>query len=220
MHTPWECTWTSRFLGICGTFSKPLFPKASHPSAFPPNFFGLVCCLPQLLSIASCSSNKYIYLPVNDFSKLSRASHFLALGEFWVRQDKGKSFVLVFQGSTGQIKANYYSSLWMRSFLLPLVLVLVPVPRVQAIIFKASTELENEGWDQGKLKCHKTCYCNQQPASFPWLSVSLYLSASGGCCKLLVRFQCSKRVDSAHFKLLLWRTDFRSSLLCHCHWCP
>ena len=186
---------------------KALISQSISSFSLSPQLLWLVCCLPQLLSIASCSRNKYIYLPVNDFNKFSRASHFL--GEFWVRQDKGKSFVLVFQGSTGQVKTNYYNSLSMRSFLLPLVLVLVPVPvpvpvpRGQAIIFKASTELENGGWDQGKLKCHKTCYCNQNPASFPWLSVSLYLSASSGCCKLLVSFQCSKRVDSASFCQLL-----------------
>lgn len=46
----WACVCLSRLTGVCGSFSKPLFPQTSHSPAFPPKFFKLflVClnCFP------------------------------------------------------------------------------------------------------------------------------------------------------------------------------
>lgn len=64
------CAWTARFLGLGGSFSKPLFSKAVHTSAFPLKL--LFVYLFQLLSLASGGISEYIY-PLNVFKQMTPA---------------------------------------------------------------------------------------------------------------------------------------------------
>lgn len=60
-----------------------------------------------------------------------------ALGEFQVRQNRGKPFEWVFQRATRKVKTNNHHSWRIRSVVLPSALVLIP--GMQAVVSKANT---------------------------------------------------------------------------------
>lgn len=145
MHWSWECTWSFWFPGICGSFSKPLLSKDSHPLAFPPNLFGVLFAP----TVIHCLMQHQLinFLLINVFNKLLPSSHFLALANSELGKIKSP-FVPVFQGTTRQVKTNYYNSLWMRSFCALWYCYWYQEGR---LIFKTTTELENGEMPQSSL---------------------------------------------------------------------
>lgn len=123
MHRSWECTWSFWFPGICGSFSKPLLSKDSHPLAFPPNLFGVLFAP----TVIHCLMQHQLinFLLINVFNKLLPSSHFLALAKFWIRQDK-VTFCASLPGHHQTGKNKLLQFFVNEVILRPLVLLLVP----------------------------------------------------------------------------------------------
>lgn len=58
--SPWFCTWSNYFQGICGNFSKPIFPKHLTPQSFFPKLFDVSMVCPNCYSLPCLApANKF-----------------------------------------------------------------------------------------------------------------------------------------------------------------
>lgn len=92
----WLCAWPSIFLGICESFSKPFFPKASNSLLLLPD---LLVSLTFASMIFPCPRQQWL-IHLNVFNPCSGPPFPVAtsaLGEFEVRQNKSKPFEPVLQ---------------------------------------------------------------------------------------------------------------------------
>lgn len=68
-----------------GVFQSPYSPKHLYSPVFLPSFFGSSIVCPNCYPLPHVATT--IYSLVSVFNQLPLAGHFLALWEFWVRQD-------------------------------------------------------------------------------------------------------------------------------------
>lgn len=146
-HLFWPCTRPSRFLGLCQSFSHPLFSKFLIIQPF---FLGswLLCSLFISTCIHCPRRQKLIHFSLNVFDKC----HTSALVDLRVGWDTANPLS---QSSREppQVRTSSHSSLRRQLILL------FPGTGTCAgcgLLFKATAKQWGKGCDQGQLKCQET----------------------------------------------------------------
>lgn len=95
---------TLKFPGICGRFSKFLFPKVSHSPAILPKISDLFTVYPNFYPLLLAARTNV--LAFKCFNKCLPVVVMSVLGEFQINLNKSKSLELVLQGATRQVQIN------------------------------------------------------------------------------------------------------------------
>lgn len=166
--------------------SKVLFPKVCYC----PN-----CSLKLLFNLLLASA--FIHLVRQNYHTClyMRSSHTpwvaaLALGLFCL--GKIKAILLSQSSREPPDETNNYNSLKIKSTMF----FLIPLPEMQPVTSKVTTELRSWEGDYEKLKCHKVAAVILFSSNIQLLFLSNY---SYGCCTLLVSFQSSKSLILTEF---------------------
>lgn len=164
---PWACMWLSGLPSIHESFWKTLYP---HLSPFPTSSFpGFQVCL---LLAPGAAANTCAFKGFQH--KCSSSRNLLS----WVKQRK--FFVSILEGAASQVQTYNYSSLRIRSLVLPLEL---------------ATLTTIEGW-----RSRDCCQSEGLKVGRAPQSSSFFLTKSSlGCCTFLTWFQKSSEVYSASF---------------------